>query len=334
MRNYKNILHLLIVFLFALCTQIFFLLCMPYLKDLLGSWYTFVLATGSIINFALLLTEYIFYLHEKEIVYKSFIIAYVLFVFALILLYVLFRSDFFEIVGSEESLEAYLEKAGSWMSMLFIALQFLQVVILPIPSFVTVAAGTALFGPLQCSIYSLTGILVGSIVAFFIGRYAGSKVVSWLIGEDTLKKWLKQIKGKDKVLLSAMFLLPVFPDDVLCFVAGLSSMSFLFFFTVIGISRVLAIFATCYSVSFIPFDTWWGIALWAIFFIAVAVLFVLLYKKSDEIQEWIYKKFHRESRIREKKKRGEFRVEIVNPDGCIVEKGIEKSGENDNIDKS
>ena len=139
----------------------------------------------------------------------------------------------------------------------------------------------------------LLGIVLGSLTAFFIGRCVGHRAVAWMIGKDTLDKWLEKIKGKDKLLLSAMFLLPVFPDDILCFVAGLSSMSFVFFLVVILISRVIAIFTTCYSVTLIPFDTWWGITLWVVLFLAVCVLFFVLYKKADAIQAWLLQKLRR-----------------------------------------
>ncbi len=189
-----------------------------------------------------------------------------------------------------------------------------------------VSLGTALFGPLKCALYSLLGIVVGSLTAFIVGRYVGYRAVAWLIGKETLDKWLKKVKGKDKLLLSAMFLLPVFPDDILCFVAGLSSMSLVFFLVVILISRVIAIFTTCYSVTLIPFNTWWGITLWIVFFALVCVLFVVLYKKADAIQNWIYRKIHRETRISEKKQEGQFTVQIVDPDGAIVDKNVSKEG--------
>ena len=124
-----------------------------------------------------------------------------------------------------------------------------------------------------------------------------------------------------------MFVLPVFPDDVLCFVAGLSSMSFCLFAVVIVLSRILAIFTTSYSVSLIPFDTWWGLLIWGLIAAAVVIVFFLLYKKSDAILQFIHKLFHREVRVKEKRKEGELHVEIVSPEGALVEKGVGETGE-------
>lgn len=325
MTNSMKLFHILSIFLAAMVTQVFFVLCLLFLRVSWETWlYLLILSCGTSLNIALFITDLIAYVKRKEIVYKSCVIAYLLLVFSVIVFYVLLQTGFLEIFGDEESLEAYLERTGIWMSVLFVVLQFLQVVVLPIPSTVTVVAGSALFGPFKGSLLSLLGIVLGSLAGFFIGRYAGYRVVAWIIGKDTLDKWLKKVKGKDKLLLSAMFLLPVFPDDILCFVAGLSSMSVGLFLFVILLSRVLAIFSTSYSISLIPFNTWWGILIWAILFGLIAVLFVFLYKKSDAILGWFEKKFHREVKIEEKPKKGEFTLEVVNPDGAIYKKGVER----------
>ncbi len=320
--------HTILIVLAAAATEVFLVLSLMRFRAAWGETYFLLAVIGaSVLNAALCATDLVFYFLRKEIVYKACITAYVMAVFFSAILYALIRTGFFEVMRDQERLEAYLERSGSWMSVVFTVLQFLQVVILPIPSTVTVVAGAALFGPLTGSLLSLLGIVVGSLVAFLVGRYAGTRVVSWLVGKETLEKWMKKIKGKDKLLLTAMFLLPVFPDDVLCFVAGMSSMSIWYFLAVIAISRVLAIFTTSYSVTLIPFNTWWGILIWAVLIALIIVLFVFLYKKSDAILNWFQKKFHRETRVEEKPKEGEFTIDVVGPDGSLVSKGVQKKDE-------
>lgn len=327
----KLFVHILCMILAAALFELFFLLC---LQHFYGQWstvvYILVLVAGSVLNAGVFVADVVSYCLHKEVVTRMCITLYILLDFVAVFLYILVRTGFFEIISDEESFEAFLERSGKWMAVLFVVLQFLQVVILPIPSTVTVVAGAALFGPLVGSLLSLLGIVIGSLLAFLIGRYAGYRVVAWLVGKDTLDKWLKKIKGKDKLLLSAMFILPVFPDDVLCFVAGISSMSLPLFLVVILVSRIAAIFMTSYSVTLIPLNTWWGLLTWAILIALVIVLFVFLYKKSDQILNWFSKKFHRESRIEEKRGKDEFTVEIVTPNGDLHKKGVKKSDEKEN----
>ena len=321
----KNAIHIVCMTLAAALFELFFVLCLQHYVD---QWslaiYLTVLIVGSILNLGILVTDIVCCILGKGMMTRMCITAYILLDFLAIFFYILVRTGFFDIIRDEEEFEAFLERSGSWMAVLFVVLQFLQVVILPIPSTVTVVAGAALFGPLVGSLLSLLGIVIGSLVAFLIGRYAGYPAVAWLIGKNTLDKWLKKIKGKDKLLLSAMFILPVFPDDVLCFVAGISSMSLPLFLIIIVVSRIAAIFMTSYSISLIPINTWWGLLIWAVLIALVIVLFIVLYKKSDQILEWFAKKFHRETRIKEKAGRDEFTLEVVTPNGDLYEKGVKK----------
>ena len=177
-------------------------------------------------------------------------------------------------------------------------------VILPIPGFVAVASGVALFGPNLAVLYSFIGILLGSIVAYFIGKKLGYNVVKWLVGKETIDKWLLAVKNKDRIILTFMFLFPLFPDDVLCFVAGLSSMSTRYFLIMITITRIITILVTSYSVNgnLIPYNTWWGLLIWAIVIVLTVVFTVFLYKNGDKIEKKIVgrlKKFFKKDKINE-----------------------------------
>ena len=324
--------HIILLFLAGIALEVFCVL-LAFLPSVAAKdWLKgLILYGGSLLVLVLLLIGVVGALRGKEVLAKTCFLTQILLLLAAVVFYIIVKTGFIEVVRDEEEFRAFLERAGVWMSIVFIAVQFLQVVILPIPSTVTVVAGSALFGPLLGSVYSLIGIVLGSFTAFAVGRFAGYRVVAWLVGKETIDKWLNKIKGKDKIFLSAMFVLPVFPDDVLCFVAGLSSMSFGLFAVVIVLSRILAIFTTSYSVSLIPFDTWWGLLIWGVIAAAVVIVFFLLYKKSDAILEFIHKLLHREVRVKEKHKEGELHVEIVSPEGTLVEKGVGETVEQKRI---
>ena len=262
-------------------TKIAFLASNPLLFSLLAS--------GLLTAFCVLSIWFV--VSGKEVWYKGALSAFILALFALVVLFILQQTGFFSVIQNENSLQEYLASKGAWMPVVYTVLQYLQVVILPIPSVVSTVAGVALFGPFQTMIYSLIGVLLGSFTGFFIGRKLGNKAVSWMIGEDTMNKWQNKIKGKDYLLLTLMFILPVFPDDVLCFVAGLSTMTWGYFSVMIVVSRILQISVTCYSIDLIPFTTWWGLLIWIVFFAILLVGFLIVYKNIDGIQAWISKRF-------------------------------------------
>lgn len=228
---------------------------------------------------------------SKKLVYKILFLTEGAITLIVIVLFVLKKSGFLERIDSIDSFREYIASFGNLAVIVFIILQFLQVVVLPIPAFITVGAGVLLFGPLLGAIYSCIGIIFGSIIAYFIGRGLGYKVAAWLVGKKNLDNGLKTIKGKDRAVLTFMFIFPFFPDDILCFVAGLTSISPLFFIIMIFITRIISVFATCFSMNndIIPYNTWWGICLWLLFFAITVFLTIEIYKNGDKIEKLLIK---------------------------------------------
>lgn len=249
-----------------------------------------LLSLSSSILGALVLAYIVFFVLDKQAIYRLIFCTLIFFAIAGAIFFTICATGIIKKIGSINALREYISKFGSMAVFLYILFCFLQVVILPVPGSVTVAAGVALFGPLKCSIYSFIGITLGSITAFAIGRWIGDKAVKWIVGEDTLKKWLEKLKGKDYLILSIMFLLPLFPDDVLCFIAGLSSMTWPYFLIMITITRATSILGTAYSVGLIPFTTWWGILIWLLIGAVIILAFWVVCKYSDKIDYFIKNK--------------------------------------------
>lgn len=242
-------------------------------------------------------------LSDKKFVYRLTFLTLILMTAALAVLYVIQITGLWDKIDSVEDLRNYVSGFGGYAVFIFIAIQFLQVVVLPIPGFITVSVGVLLFGAFRGSVYSVIGIVSASIVAFFIGKVFGYKVAGWLVGKENLDKGLELVKGKDKVILTFMFLFPFFPDDVLCFVAGLSSMSVPYYIVMITITRIINIVVSAYSVngSIIPYNTWWGILLWIAVFILVAALCYVIYKHGDKIENFFKSKFSKRKNNYKKK---------------------------------
>ena len=287
-KHIKNALSVLTVSLLGCAGIVFAVLYIETFSNGFVAEYSTVLITvSSAIITVLTMLAIMFIGKTSGILHKLFFITVFLIASVLAALYILKISGFLDKIDSVEDLRSYIASYGSYAALAFILIQFLQVVVLPIPAFITVGAGVLLFGPFYGAIYSCTGIILGSLVAFFIGRLFGVKVARWLVGQENLEKGLKTIKGKDKIVLTFMFLFPFFPDDILCFVAGITTVSPLFFVIMIFITRIISVFASSYSMnnSIIPYDTWWGILLWIIFFIITILLTVLIYKKGDKIEK-------------------------------------------------
>lgn len=249
----------------------------------------------NVIMSVIIMLNIIFLFTKNKTAYKILLLTTILVSFLSIFLFVLENVGFFDKIKSVDELRKYISSFGKYAILIFVLIQFLQVTILPIPALLTVSVGVLLFGPLKAGIFSSIGIILGSILAFYIGKKFGYKVVCWIIGKESLDKTIGMLKGKDKILLTFMFLLPFFPDDVLCFVAGLSSMDWKFFLIMIFVTRLISIFASCYSLnnSIIPYNTWWGILIWIIIFALVIFATIIIYKKGNKIEKFIKTKILR-----------------------------------------
>ncbi len=242
----------------------------------------------------------LFYICGKQSLYRLTVCIMVFADICAVVFFTLCATGLFGKINSVEALRQYIQQAGKLAALIFILFSFLQVVLLPVPGSIAVAAGTAMFGPFKCSVYSFIGIVLGSVTAFAVGRLVGYKAVCWIVGQDSLDKWQEKLKGKDYLILSLMFLLPLFPDDILCFIAGLSSMTWPYFIVMITVTRAISVFTTAYSFELIPFTTWWGILIWVVLLALVAVSFWLVCKYSTEIDNFLKKKLKIKS-----KKQGE-----------------------------
>ncbi len=188
---------------------------------------------------------------------------------------------------SREELQAFLASKGAAAPLLFIGISFLQVTFVPVPSVVTIIAGSYLFGPWPCFLYSYLGIVGGSLFAFLLGRRLGRPFVDWAFGSrEETERYMGRLRGKETVVLFFMFLLPVFPDDALCALAGVLPIRWPAFLLMQLTTRVTSILGTLFFMSgeIIPHSGW---GLWLIIGVAVLSLiaFVYCFRHAERINK-------------------------------------------------
>lgn len=210
--------------------------------------------------------------------------------------FVLVYTGLWEKLNSVDKLQAIILELGFWGRFIFVLLQFLQVTFVPLPSPVLIIAGSLIYGPFQAGLLSISGILLGSALAFFLGRVFGKRLVVFMVGEKVESKWRKFLSGC-KYTFVLMMLLPFFPDDVLCMVAGVTDMSWTFFMFTQLITRPIGIFLVSYfsSGQIIPYHGW-GIFAWVIIIAASFALIYLSSKYNKQIENFIQKMFKRKKK--------------------------------------
>lgn len=125
---------------------------------------------------------------------------------------------------SRSRLEGLIRGAGVWGPLVLIGLQVLQILIAPIPGvFMPLLAGI-LYGPGAGIVITITGTLLGSGLAFAIGRRAGLPLLRRWIGDGNVERARSLVGGRRWLALALIFLVPFSPSDAICFVAGMIGM--------------------------------------------------------------------------------------------------------------
>lgn len=127
-------------------------------------------------------------------------------------------------IFTREHLAAWVKSAGAWGPLVLLGMQAVQILAAPIPGvFVPILAGM-FYGPIVGPLLTMGGTLVGSAIAYWIGRLAGRVVAERLLGKEALDKAHALLHGKRWVALAVIFLIPFSPADALCFVSGIVGM--------------------------------------------------------------------------------------------------------------
>lgn len=138
----------------------------------------------------------------------------------------LYRSGFFAACTSIPALRAYIDRSAPYSHLTFFVVQLLSVVLAPIPSNLTAAAGGLLFGTWPAFFLTYGAVMAGSLLVFWLARTLGRDFVDRVVSRKLAEKYQKVIREKTTVFLALAFLLPYFPDDMLCILAGLTPITF------------------------------------------------------------------------------------------------------------
>lgn len=152
-----------------------------------------------------------------------------------------------KLAGEPEKLRALLNSYGWKGTIIFMAIQVLQVLVAAIPGEIVQIAGGYIYGTLWGTLYSLTGIVAGSVLVFFLARILGYQIVKLLVSRSYLEKFDFIINSKkSEIAMFILFLIPGMPKDILTYLAGLTPVKPVRFLVIITIGRLPALFASSY----------------------------------------------------------------------------------------
>ena len=128
-----------------------------------------------------------------------------------------------ELTDSAE-IHAIVRSYGVLAPLAFVALQAIQIVLAPVPGQAMGFIAGYLFGAALGTFYTVVGAGIGTFVALALARQFGRPYVERAIDPDVLAGFDELAGRRGLLALFLVYLIPGLPDDVLCFVGGLTEL--------------------------------------------------------------------------------------------------------------
>jgi len=190
-------------------------------------------------------------------------------------------AELLHIIQDQEAVSAYLPGYGSLGPIVLFFLLIAQVFVAIIPGHALMVTAGYVYGTLGLFV-TLTSTILGSQIAFLIARRYGRSLIYRLASPQVIERWDRVAKHQGILFYFFSFVLPIFPSDLMCYVAGLCTISPRRFFVANLMGRTCcAVFITLIGIYGMhpPIQFWlFSLTILAVFFIGWAI-----YKRSRNL---------------------------------------------------
>ena len=194
----------------------------------------------------------------------------------------LVRSGVWEKVNSVGEVRALIDRAGPLAGGVYFLVQLLSVILAPIPSNVTMLAGALALGLWPALLLGLAAIFAGSMLVFFAARRRGQRAVHRWLDRSAMERYLPLIEEKQAMFLFLALLMPFFPDDVLCILAGITTIPAARFALLVLLARPWGLaFAALLGSGAVSLPLWG----WALMLLLLGAVFYGAMKYSRAIED-------------------------------------------------
>lgn len=177
-------------------------------------------------------------------------------------------------LSSPEDVRALVRGLGVWGPVALVVLQAAQVVLAPIPGQVLAVGAGYVYGALWGTVYNVLGLTLGSTVAFWLSRRFGRAYVEGIVHEDALERFDAIEEDHARLALFFFFLVPGLPDDLICFVGGLTRIPLYQLVVISVVGRTPSLFLVNVVGDLLGTNRVAGVLLAVALFVASAVVYL------------------------------------------------------------
>lgn len=186
--------------------------------------------------------------------------------------------------GDQEAVTASMDRLGLWGPLVLVILFVLQVFLAFIPGQALMVACGYLYGFWGGFLISWLSLVIGGEIAFVLARRHGRVFAEKWIPMDVLSRWDRAADGQGITFFAISLVMPLVPNDAMCYVAGLGRIARRRFTVANLLGRGLACLITSWIGAFglqAPSFVW-------IIVVSLGLLAILAWQYARHLQDRSY----------------------------------------------
>jgi uncharacterized membrane protein YdjX (TVP38/TMEM64 family) len=168
------------------------------------------------------------------------------------------REPVWKFFQNQTRVQEWIQSFGPWAPLISIALNAAQVLAAPIPGQIIGLANGYLYGIWMGTLYSMIGLVIGRTIAMIVGRWFGRQLVERLVPPEKLARWDALIHNKGPFYIFLIFLFPLLPDDIVCFLIGLTRLSIPHMLVLSALGGLPGVWVSCWAGANASELPWWA----------------------------------------------------------------------------
>jgi len=185
--------------------------------------------------------------------------------------------------SDRDAVSASMDHLGIWGPVVLFILFVLQVFLAFIPGQALMVACGFLYGFWGGFLVSWLSLVAGGELAFALARRYGRTFAEKWISPNVLARWDQAAKGQGIGFFAITLVLPLFPNDAMCYVAGLGKISHRRFSAANLLGRGLACIFTSAVGAFGGGIPWQGWAILIALFIAGGIAWQIAKNRKSQL---------------------------------------------------
>lgn len=150
------------------------------------------------------------------------------------------------LLNDQQQVQEWVARFGPWGPLVSTGLNVAQVLLAPIPGQFVGLVNGYLYGIWLGTLYSIVGLTLGRALAMALARWFGRRLVERMVDPDQLARWDRLAKRRGPAFFFLVFLIPSLPDDLVCFVIGLSPLSIPYMTLLAALGGLPGVFVSCW----------------------------------------------------------------------------------------